>query len=209
MIRKIFKNFLEISIDRYMCDGFSKSRFGMMMLLLILYVCLPIFAMFINPLHIWYNYMYVYIVLLLIFVLIYSIWLTKNLSIIDEFSYGYIIKIIRENNSDIEEVKKKILIGKESLPLVWIAITIGIGLIEYIFQISSVIPVIYKNQICILGWLYVLVCLVVIIFPNYTFYTYSSINYKKIIGGKIYEVKIYDGDNLLNKYMMNCKEMEE
>lgn len=209
MIRKIFKKILEISIDRYMCDGFSKSRFGMMMLLLILYVCLPIFAMFINPLHIWDNYMYVYIVLLLIFVLIYLICLTRNLSIIDEFSYGYIIKSIRENNSDIEEVKKRMLIGKESLPLVWITITIGIGLIEYIFQISSVIPVTYKNQICIFGWLYVLVCLVVIIIPNYTFYTYSSINYKKIIGGKLYEVKIYDGDNLINKYMMNCKEMEE
>lgn len=199
----IKKKILEINIDKYMTDAYQKSRWVLNLVLMSIYVVIPIFIMIYNK-----DYVVYYFIAAACILLIYMFRFEKMIQYIDKMSYEYIEECV-ENNYGLDEIKMRLMIGKDTLPLNWIIITVGVNLIAYVSTGACLDNNhgigLAKNCVGVFGWLYVLANIAMILIPNYIFYSCSYVNYEKIANEKMYKVNICDDGEVVDSYMVHCK----
>lgn len=205
-MKDLVESYLEVVLDNYVEKESQWKRLFLWTLLLVIYIILPLFILytFKQPTDESLN-MVVFILCfgflsILTLTLLYLIQ-AYGYSIIDKIAATYLNKLIVNTKYDFDEVEKMLTAGKDTLSLCWITITLGAGLIYSMLGIiadDEFIKFIIDNNrhMYVLASLFGVMLVGNIMMPNYFYYSFSLVNFKRIKEqDRWYEIEVCDEKN--------------
>ncbi|MBP3817895.1 MAG: hypothetical protein J6H31_06275 [Butyrivibrio sp.] len=200
------KFYLDLILDNYMEKKSQEKRLFLWTLLLVIYILVPLFILYtfkqddIEYLNA--NAVILCLIILSLLTLrLLGLIQAYGYTIIDQKSVDYLNEGIVEKKYDFDKMEKMLTAGKDTLPLCWITITLGAGLIYNMLAIvadGEFIKFIINNNRCMyaLASLFGVMFIGNILMPNYFYYSFSLVNLKRLKEQPHwYEVEISDEKN--------------